>query len=157
MTTAPGAAQTATGQTDPLLGGLRGRMPDLRATPRGDTPALDQYTIDLTALAREGRLDPIRGRDEEIRQVIDILLRRRQNNPILTGEAGVGKTAVVEGFAQRVVQESLAEGVWVYPAGSGPLAQDAVMLGPGFTITEDELDEIVTKVGRAVDRAAASV
>jgi adenosylmethionine-8-amino-7-oxononanoate aminotransferase len=61
------------------------------------------------------------------------------------------------GFAQRVVQESLAEGVWVYPAGSGPLAQDAVMIGPGFTITEDELDEIVTKVGRAVDRAAASV
>ena len=66
------------------------------------TPALDQYTIDLTAEADAGRIDPIRGRDAEIRQVIDILMRRRQNNPILTGEAGVGKTAVVEGFALRV-------------------------------------------------------
>jgi type VI secretion system protein VasG len=65
--------------------------------------ALSRYTVDLTALAREGKLDPIVGREEEIRQVIDILLRRRQNNPILTGEAGVGKTAVVEGLAQRIV------------------------------------------------------
>jgi len=66
------------------------------------TPSLDRYTHDLTADARAGRIDPIRGRDREIRQVIDILTRRRQNNPILVGEAGVGKTAVVEGFAQRV-------------------------------------------------------
>ncbi|CAG2160806.1 type VI secretion system ATPase TssH [Cupriavidus numazuensis] len=65
--------------------------------------ALNQYTIDLTALAREGAIDPVRGRDGEIRQLVDVLLRRRQNNPILTGEAGVGKTAVVEGFAQRIV------------------------------------------------------
>ncbi len=68
------------------------------------TPALDQYTLDLTAQAREGKIDPIRGRDAEIRQIIDILLRRRQNNPILTGEAGVGKTAVVEGFALAVTK-----------------------------------------------------
>ncbi len=68
------------------------------------TPSLDQYTVDMTQLARDGAIDPIRGRDGEIRQIIDVLLRRRQNNPILTGEAGVGKTAVVEGFAQRVVQ-----------------------------------------------------
>jgi len=68
------------------------------------TPALDQYTIDLSARARAGLLDPIHGRDAEIRQIIDILLRRRQNNPILTGEAGVGKTAVVEGFAQRIAK-----------------------------------------------------
>ena len=64
--------------------------------------ALDQYTIDLTARAREGKIDPVLGRDSEIRQIIDILTRRRQNNPILTGEAGVGKTAVVEGFALRI-------------------------------------------------------
>ena len=64
--------------------------------------ALDQYTQDLTEAARAGRIDPIIGRDEEIRQVIDILTRRRQNNPILTGEAGVGKTAVVEGLALRI-------------------------------------------------------
>ncbi|HEV2854538.1 MAG TPA: type VI secretion system ATPase TssH [Thermoanaerobaculia bacterium] len=68
----------------------------------GRQKALDQFTVDLTARAREGKLDPVLGRDFEIRQVIDILTRRRQNNPILTGEAGVGKTAVVEGFAQRV-------------------------------------------------------
>ena len=75
-------------------------------TPRQSssaTPSLDQYTIDMTQLARDGAIDPIRGRDGEIRQIIDVLLRRRQNNPILTGEAGVGKTAVGEGFAQRVV------------------------------------------------------
>jgi type VI secretion system protein VasG len=66
------------------------------------TKALDQFTIDLTAKARSGGIDAVLGRDFEIRQVIDILTRRRQNNPILTGEAGVGKTAVVEGFALRI-------------------------------------------------------
>jgi type VI secretion system protein VasG len=71
------------------------------AAPKG-TSALDKYTLDLTADARAGRIDPIRGRDPEIRQVIDILTRRRQNNPILVGEAGVGKTAVAEGFALKV-------------------------------------------------------
>ena len=70
----------------------------------GKTPNLDQYTVDLTGNAKRGKIDPVLGRDAEIRQVIDILTRRRQNNPILTGEAGVGKTAVVEGFALRVVQ-----------------------------------------------------
>jgi type VI secretion system protein VasG len=69
----------------------------------GQTPNLDQYTVDLTGKARDGRLDPVLGRDVEIRQVVDILMRRRQNNPILVGEPGVGKTAVAEGFAQRVV------------------------------------------------------
>jgi type VI secretion system protein VasG len=65
--------------------------------------ALQRFTVDLTEQARTGKLDPIVGRDDEIRQVIDILMRRRQNNPLLTGEAGVGKTAVVEGLAQRIV------------------------------------------------------
>ena len=76
------------------------------ATPRpgGKTPNLDQYTVDLTGNARKGKIDPVLGRDPEIRQLIDILMRRRQNNPILTGEAGVGKTAVVEGFALRIAQ-----------------------------------------------------
>jgi type VI secretion system protein VasG len=70
----------------------------------GKKEALAKFTVDLTAQARDGKMDPIVGRDGEIRQLIDILMRRRQNNPILTGEAGVGKTAVVEGFAQRIVR-----------------------------------------------------
>ena len=70
----------------------------------GKKEALAKFTVDLTAQARSGKMDPIVGRDDEIRQIIDILMRRRQNNPILTGEAGVGKTAVVEGFAQRIVR-----------------------------------------------------
>jgi type VI secretion system protein VasG len=71
------------------------------ATSKGTT-ALDRFSQDLTAKAKSGDMDPILGREDEIRQVIDVLMRRRQNNPILTGEAGVGKTAVVEGFAQRI-------------------------------------------------------
>ena len=70
----------------------------------GKQEALKKFTVDLTAQAREGKMDPIVGRDDEIRQVVDILMRRRQNNPILVGEAGVGKTAVVEGFAQRIAR-----------------------------------------------------
>jgi type VI secretion system protein VasG len=73
------------------------------------TPALDKFTVDLTAAAREGRIDPVLGRDFEIRQIVDILTRRRQNNPILTGEAGVGKTAVVEGFALRIAAQDVPE------------------------------------------------
>ena len=73
-----------------------------RPAGSGKTPHLDQYTVNLTANAKAGKIDTVLGRDQEIRQVVDILMRRRQNNPILTGEAGVGKTAVVEGFALRL-------------------------------------------------------
>ncbi len=74
------------------------------ARPGSKTPALDQYTNDLTARAKKGDIDPVLCREFEIRQIVDILTRRRQNNPILTGEAGVGKTAVVEGFAIKIAQ-----------------------------------------------------
>src|SRR5215467_12805180 len=73
------------------------------AGPKGTTP-LDRYSQDLTAKAKTGEMDPVLGREEEIRLVVDVLMRRRQNNPILVGEAGVGKTAVVEGFALRIAQ-----------------------------------------------------
>ncbi len=78
--------------------------PSAGPRPAGKSPNLDQFTINLTEKAKTGKIDPVLGRDFEIRQVVDILMRRRQNNPILTGEAGVGKTAVVEGFALRVAQ-----------------------------------------------------
>jgi type VI secretion system protein VasG len=77
---------------------------DAQAKAGGKTPNLDQYTINLTENARQGKIDPVLARDFEIRQVVDILTRRRQNNPILVGEAGVGKTAVAEGFALRIAQ-----------------------------------------------------
>ncbi|MDR2796521.1 MAG: AAA family ATPase, partial [Spirochaetaceae bacterium] len=82
----------ATGQAGVLMG----------SAAMGNTEALRLYTADMTAAAASGKSDPVTGRDEEIRKIIDILMRRRQNNPILTGDAGVGKTAVVEGFAQRL-------------------------------------------------------
>src|SRR5207302_1451986 len=88
---------TAAGGTPPAPG-------DAPRAASGKTPNLDHFTINLTERARQGALDPVLGRDFEVRQVVDILTRRRQNNPILVGEAGVGKTAVVEGFAMRIVQ-----------------------------------------------------
>ncbi len=101
ITGGTGEAATATTALDgasAAVGAERG------AAAPAASGALAQFTMDLTAMAREGKIDPVLGRDSEIRQVIDILTRRRQNNPILTGEAGVGKTAVVEGFAVRIAK-----------------------------------------------------
>lgn len=87
------------GQAAP--GEASGAMPPAQL---GKQEALKRFTVDLTAQARADKIDPVVGRDDEIRQIVDILMRRRQNNPILTGEAGVGKTAVVEGFARRIAK-----------------------------------------------------
>jgi type VI secretion system protein VasG len=88
-------------RTEAEAGGVPGEM---APAAMGKQEALSRFSVDLTEKARSGEMDPILGRDEEIRQIVDILMRRRQNNPILTGEAGVGKTAVVEGFAQRIAE-----------------------------------------------------
>ncbi len=96
------AAQSVRDAQAPAAGGEAEGDGTTGAALGGKTPALDQFTTNLTQRAREGKVDPVIGRDSEIRQAIDILMRRRQNNPILTGEAGVGKTAVVEGLALRV-------------------------------------------------------
>src|SRR5919112_1906279 len=92
---------------DTLLNALRevrGSQRVTSANPEGTYAALEQYGRDLTQLARKGTLDPVIGRDEEIRRVIQVLSRRTKNNPVLIGEPGVGKTAVVEGLARRIVR-----------------------------------------------------
>jgi type VI secretion system protein VasG len=96
------AGSSEVGQDASSLSSGYSGAPGEAPAPAGEGEALAKFSIDLTARAREGKIDQIVGRDAEIRQVVDILLRRRQNNPILTGEAGVGKTAVVEGFARRI-------------------------------------------------------
>ena len=109
------------------------------------TPALDKFTVNLTEDARQGRIDPILGRDEEIRQIIDILIRRRQNNPILTGEAGVGKTAVVEGFALRIASGDVPDplkGVSVRSLDLGLLQAGASVKGE----FENRLKSVIAEV-----------
>jgi type VI secretion system protein VasG len=101
-----GSPEDALGASDgsDLAAAQRGAPAVGDAVPGGKKSALARFSVDLTEQALNGELDPVVGRDEEIRQIIDILMRRRQNNPILTGEAGVGKTAVVEGFALRLAK-----------------------------------------------------
>ncbi|SDY78783.1 type VI secretion system protein VasG [Lysobacter sp. yr284] len=109
------------------------------------TPALDQFTTNLTQRARDGHLDPVVGREGEIRQVVDILLRRRQNNPILTGEAGVGKTAVVEGLALRIAAKDVPEvlqGVELHTLDMGLLQAGASVKGEFENRLKNVIDEV---------------
>ena len=107
--------------------------------------ALDQFCTDLTEQARNGEIDPIVGRDEEIRQIVDVLMRRRQNNPILTGEAGVGKTAVVEGFALRIARGDVPpalQGVRLLVLDVGLLQAGASMKGEFENRLRQVIDEV---------------
>ena len=109
------------------------------------TPALDQFTTNLTQRARDGQLDPVVGRESEIRQVVDILLRRRQNNPILTGEAGVGKTAVVEGLALRIAANDVPQvlqGVELHVLDMGLLQAGASVKGEFENRLKNVIDEV---------------
>ena len=139
-----GSTEAAAG--DAPAPGAEPRDPLLAAQPaEARSPALDQFTTPLTRRARDGQLDPVIGRDGEIRQLIDILLRRRQNNPILTGEAGVGKTAVVEGLALRIaagdVPESLAE-VELHVLDLGLLQAGASVKGEFENRLKNVIDEV---------------
>ena len=112
--------------------------------PKGTTP-LDRFSQDLTAKAKSGEIDPILGRDNEIRQLIDVLMRRRQNNPILTGEAGVGKTAVVEGFAQRIASDDVPpplKGVRLCALDIGLMQAGASMKGEFEQRLRSVIDEV---------------
>lgn len=118
---------------------------ELSAKVAGKTPALDQFTTNLTQRARDGKVDPVIGRDMEIRQAIDILMRRRQNNPILTGEAGVGKTAVVEGLALRIAQNDVPEvlhGVEIHTLDMGLLQAGASVKGEFENRLKNVIDEV---------------
>ena len=127
----------ATGQAGALMGG----------GPMGKGEALSRYTVDMTAEAASGKGDPIVGRDEEIRKIIDILMRRRQNNPILTGEAGVGKTAVVEGFAQRLAAGDVPgslKGTRLLSLDMGLLQAGASMKGEFENRLKNVIEEVQT-------------
>ncbi|MES2165169.1 MAG: Clp protease N-terminal domain-containing protein, partial [Pseudomonadota bacterium] len=118
---------------------------DLSAKAATKTPALDQFTTNLTQRARDGKVDPVIGRDMEIRQAIDILMRRRQNNPILTGEAGVGKTAVVEGLALRIALNDVPDvlkGVEIHTLDMGLLQAGASVKGEFENRLKNVIDEV---------------
>jgi type VI secretion system protein VasG len=135
-TPASSGESAATGQAGAMMGS-GGAM--------GKGEALRQYTLDMTAEAAAGKSDPIVGRDEEIRKVIDILLRRRQNNPILTGDAGVGKTAVVEGFAQRLAAGDVPPSL----KGTRLLSLDMGLLQAGASMKgefENRLKQVIEEV-----------
>ncbi|WP_341710366.1 type VI secretion system ATPase TssH [Limnobacter sp.] len=125
-----------------LPGQASGAMP---AAQLGGEEALTRYTVDLTDKARKGEIDPVCGRELEVRQIIDILLRRRQNNPLITGEAGVGKTAVVEGFALQVVAGDVPpalRGVRILTLDLGLLQAGASMKGEFEQRLRQVIDEI---------------
>ncbi|KVO32291.1 ClpV1 family T6SS ATPase [Burkholderia ubonensis] len=125
-----------------------GDAPALDAAPAGGpsrTPALDTYTTNLTQRACDGKIDPVIGRDAEIRQAIDILMRRRQNNPIMTGEAGVGKTAVVEGLALRIAADDVPpplRGVALHVLDMGLLQAGASVKGEFENRLKSVIDEV---------------
>ncbi len=112
---------------------------------QGASTALGRFSVDMTAQAAEGKMDPVVGRDDEIRQIVDVLMRRRQNNPILTGEAGVGKTAVVEGFAQKLAANEVPptlQGMRLHMLDIGAMQAGASMKGEFEQRLRSVIDEV---------------
>lgn len=136
----------ATAQT--LLQSVHPSAPALSEPPTGDTSALRKYTRNLSELARNGELDPVLGREAELRQMVDILLRRRQNNPILTGEPGVGKTALAEALAMRIVAGTFPQML----ESTEILTLDLGLLQAGASVKgefENRLQQLLKEVARA--------
>ena len=139
-----GESATSAGQGDTSVSGG-----EISGVP-SKSPSLDKFTVNLTAAAKAGKIDPVLGRDEEVRQIIDILIRRRQNNPILTGEAGVGKTAVVEGFALRIASGDVPDplkGVTIRSLDLGLLQAGASVKGE----FENRLKSVIAEVKASPD------
>ena len=134
------------------LAAVRGGQRVTSQTPEGTYEALEKYGRDLTAQAQQGKLDPVIGRDEEIRRVIQILSRRTKNNPVLIGEPGVGKTAIVEGLAQRIVRGDVPEGL----KGKRVVALDMGALVAGAKY-RGEFEERLKAVLKAVQDAQGEV
>lgn len=144
------AARRALQPSAPGAGGATAATAGRPATAPGGESALDKFTIDVTAQARAGKIDPILGRDGEIRQMVDILMRRRQNNPILVGEAGVGKTALVEGLALRIVAGEVPPPLRKVSLRSLDLGQ--LQAGAGVRGEfEKRLKDVISEVTNAVD------
>jgi len=141
-----GSPEDKLGATDGSTIAAPGEASDAMAPAQmGKQEALKRYATNLTDRARKGEIDPVTGRDEEIRQIVDILMRRRQNNPILTGEAGVGKTAVVEGFALRLARGDVPpplKDVSLYTLDIGLLQAGASMKGEFENRLRQVIDEV---------------
>ena len=130
---------------------MRGGQRVTSATPEGAWEALSKYGVDLVELARRGKLDPVIGRDEEVRRVVRILSRKTKNNPVLIGEPGVGKTAIVEGLAQRIVAGDVPE--WLKDRSIFSLDMGALMAGAKYRGEfEERLKAVLGEVSRSEGR-----